>query len=95
MAAKSFYAVLPDTTVYRCKTAADVSRIEGAFPATDSDVSKLPTSLIVKLYNRVRPERPVTKFAYRAVAEKQMSGVLDFLAKGWPVTAPAVTPKKG
>lgn len=53
--ATNFYAVMPDATVYRCRTAAEVGRIDGAVIATDKDVTKVPTAIIVKLYNRVRP----------------------------------------
>lgn len=85
--ATNFYAVMPDATVYRCRTAAEVGRIDGAVIATDKDVTKVPTAIIVKLYNRVRPECPVTKFQDRATAEKRMDGVLDFVAKPNPHAA--------
>jgi hypothetical protein len=94
MAAKNFYAVMPDATVYRCKTEREVKGIDGAVIATDKDVTQVPSAVIVKLYNRVRPERPVTKFSDRATAEKRMEGVLDFVAKPNPFAPAPEAPKE-
>jgi len=87
--AKEFFAVLADATVYRCRTVGEAGRIDGALIATEKDLSKLPTPLIVKLFNRASPERPVTRFADRATAEKRIDGVLDLLAKPSPLAGEA------
>lgn len=96
------YVVTPDGTVRRYK---GVGQAEGAMielfkdgvyaasdkGATTPDVLKnIPTPLLVKLHNLIRPERPVNKFQDRATAEKRMQGVLEVLAiDGETPTAPA------
>lgn len=56
------------------------------FVATDKDLSKIPTPVLVLMHNEVRPEKPVQRFADRKTAEKRLSGVLEVLAK--PGTVP-------
>lgn len=43
-------------------------------------MGRLSTPLLVKLYNRVRPEKPITKFRDRKAAEKTMWDALEVLA---------------
>lgn len=81
---KSYYAVMPDAKVYRCASVKQALTIEGAVAASDTDLSEVPTALLVKLHNLVRPERPVVRFSDRATAEKRLEGVLDLLAKPLP-----------
>lgn len=81
---KSYYAVMPDAKVYRCASVKQALTIEGAVAASDTDLSEVPTALLVKLHNLVRPERPVVRFSDRATAEKRLEGVLDLLAKPFP-----------
>lgn len=64
-----------------------------AYPATDADLSQLPSSLLVVLHNLIRPEKPIKKFADRETAEKRMKGVLEVLAK--PGEAPTDEPVEG
>lgn len=80
------YAVSPTGEVrsYRQKTAAEaMAREMNGFYASDASSSlvNIPTPLLVTLHNLVRPERPVTRFADRATAEKRLQGVLEVLAK--------------
>lgn len=56
------------------------------FVATDKDLSKIPMPVLVTLFNTVRPEKPVKRFADRQSAEKRLNGVLEVLAK--PGTVP-------
>jgi hypothetical protein len=72
-------------------TARVVQMGNGAFYANETaeSLKALPTALMVVLYNTVRPERPIARFANRGTAEKRLIGVLEVLAKkGEPVTAP-------
>lgn len=89
------YAVSPDGMVrsYKQKSFAEaMAKQVGGFYANDASGSlvAIPTPVLVILHNLVRPERPVTRFADRATAEKRLQGVLEVLAK--PGEAPdAVT----
>lgn len=56
------------------------------FVATDKDLSKIPTPVLVLMHNEVRPEKPVQRFADRKTAEKRLMGVLEVQAK--PGTVP-------
>lgn len=93
--AKTYYAVTTDATVYRCSSLKEAGSVEGAIIATDANMTDLPTALLVKLYNRARPERPVTRFADRPTALKRLEGVLDLLARPLPshTTTPEPAPK--
>lgn len=81
------FVVTPDGSVrsYRQKSiaAAMANQLKdaGAVLATEDDLSKISTPVLVTLHNVIRPEKPVTRFADRATAEKRMKGVLETLAK--------------
>jgi hypothetical protein len=87
------YVVTPDARVlsYRTFSAASAAaaNIPDAVLATDVDITKVPTATLVTLYNIIRPERPIKKFADRETAEQRMKGVLEVLAK--PGEAPAAS----
>jgi hypothetical protein len=85
-----YYVVTSDGNVrsYRQKGIAAAMKLqlgEGTeiAEATDKaeDLSKLSTPMLVTLHNLCRPEKPVTRFADRATAEKRLKGVLEVLAK--------------
>lgn len=46
----------------------------------EQQMDRVPTALLVKLYNKIRPEKPITKFSDRATANKRMWPALDALA---------------
>lgn len=81
------YVVTPDGMVrsYRQKSIAAAMKLQlgDAFLADDTEggLKDLSTPLLVTLHNLVRPEKPVTRFADRATAEKRLKGVLEVLAK--------------
>lgn len=64
----------------------------------EAGMSKLDTATLIRMYNAVRPERPVTRFADRATAEKRVWPVLEYLADTNPkkesITMPAKKAKK-
>lgn len=103
--AQQYFVVTPGAHVYRCHNLAQcgplIDGIEGAVIANDNDMKKIPSAVLVKLHNRARPERPITKFSDRATAEKRLQGVLDLLATDapssdvTPTPTPVATPKKG
>jgi hypothetical protein len=51
--------------------------------------------VLVTIYNTIRPEKPIKKFADRATAQEKMRGVLEVLAKDGPTPAVVgeITPK--
>jgi hypothetical protein len=84
---RPYYMVTQDGTVYRAATkkaaiyAADVC---GGYEVTEDEIDDLPTAVMVLMYNRARPERPITKFRDRAAAGKALAGVMDFLGVPMP-----------
>lgn len=46
----------------------------------ESDMEQLSSDLLVNLHNKIRPEKPIKKFADRATAVKRMWPALDALA---------------
>lgn len=75
---------------YAEAVAANQSKVEGvtAVIATDEEkdgqivgLALVPTATLVVLYNIIRPEKPIKKFADRETAEKRLKGVLEVLAK--------------
>jgi hypothetical protein len=77
--------------------AANQNGVEGVTAVVANDEEKdglviglanVPTPTLVLLYNTIRPEKPIKKFADRKTAETRMKGVLDALAKpGEPVAS--------
>lgn len=59
------------------------------FQVTDDTKSlkDVPLDVLVTIYNTIRPEKPVKKFADRATAHEKMRGVLEVLAKPGPQAA--------
>jgi hypothetical protein len=69
---------------------------EGSHYTNDTDGSRgeLPMAILVELHNKIRPEKPVKKFADRETAVKRTKGVLELLATpGTASEAPAVVGK--
>ena len=62
-------------------------------------MSRIPTPVLVQLYNKVRPERPIQKFRDRKAAESTMYPVLELLGgipqPGAGKTMPAAAKKSG
>lgn len=70
--------------------AANQNGVEGVTAVTASDEEKegkpvglanVDSKTLVLLYNTIRPEKPIKKFADRPTAELRMKGVLEVLAK--------------
>jgi len=84
---RPYYTVTQDGTVYRAATkkaatyAADVC---GGYDVAEDELDDLPTSVMVLMYNRARPERPISKFRDRDTATKALAGVMDFLGITMP-----------
>lgn len=57
------------------------SPAQTAFVAKDDELTEIPTAVLVTLHNKIRPEKPVTRFADRKTAETRLKGVLEVLAK--------------
>jgi len=74
---------------------AAVAATPGSFYASDAPASldELPLTLLATLYNIIRPERPIKKFADRDTARKRMDKVLEALAT--PGTVPEPSPVAG
>lgn len=89
----SHYVVTPTAQVFSYKSfnqaSAAAANVPDAVLATDVDLSKVPTATLVTLYNTIRPEKPIKKFADRETAETRMKGVLEVLAK--PGEAPVAS----
>jgi hypothetical protein len=92
-----FYAISPTGDVYSYKRianatdkATEVNGFVGS-DATESDtgLTNVPTPLLVILYNLIRPEKPVARFADRKTGETRMKGVLEVLSK--PGDLPIIT----
>lgn len=88
--ATQHFVVTPTGLVLKLKTAFAAEQyaasVEGAVTADDTEhgLTNVPTPLLVLLYNLIRPEKPITKFADRKTAETRMKGVLDALSKPAP-----------
>jgi hypothetical protein len=85
------FVVTPSGLVLKVKSAYGAEEyaktVEGSVTATDdpeTGLANVPTPLLVVLYNIIRPEKPIQKFADRKSAEKRMIGVLDALSKPAP-----------
>jgi hypothetical protein len=81
------FAVTADVRVLSFRKRADaldfVERTDGAVYASDdaeTGLNNVSTPMLVKLYNVIRPEKPITKFTNRETAVTRMKGVLDALA---------------
>jgi hypothetical protein len=81
---------------YAAAVAANQGGVEGVTTVVATDEEKdnkpvglkdVPTATMVLLYNTIRPEKPIKKFADRDTAERRMKGVLEVLAK--PGEAPS------
>jgi hypothetical protein len=81
---------------YAAAVAASQGGVEGVTTVVATDEEKdgkplglanVPTQTMVLLYNTIRPEKPIKKFADRETAERRMKGVLEVLAK--PGEAPS------
>lgn len=89
--ATQHFVVTPTGLVLKTKTAFAAEEyartVEGSVTATDepeTGLTNVPTPLLVLLYNTIRPEKPITKFADRKTAETRMKGVLDALSRPAP-----------
>lgn len=60
----------------------------------EQQMDRVPTPLLVKLYNKIRPEKPITKFSDRATANKRMWPALDALADKPIDEAPSIMATK-
>lgn len=82
-----YFVVTNDGVVYRAaskKIAVHAADLCGGYEVTDDEVCELPAAALVALYNRARPERPITKFRDRETAARALQGVLDFLGTDMP-----------
>lgn len=91
------FVVTPTGLVLRLKTAYAAEQyaatVEGGLVATDhpeTGLANLPMPVLITLYNTIRPEKPVTRFADRKTAETRLKGVLDALSR--PAPAPVEEP---
>lgn len=82
-----YFVVTHDGVVYRAaskKIAVHAADICGGYEVTEDEVIELPAASLVMLYNRARPERPITKFRDRETASRVLHGVLDLLGIDMP-----------
>lgn len=109
MAKLQHYAISPDgATVLsfpqekqaRALLLEETSPVFGGQYASDKPetLAEAPLALLVTLHNRIRPEKPIKKFADRETALKRMVGVLEVLATPGPVpegkVAGSISPPK-
>lgn len=82
-----YFVVTLQGDVYRAatkKAALHAADLCGGYEVTEQEVVELPMGALVAMYNRARPDKPITKFRDRDTAARALSGVLDFLGKPMP-----------
>ena len=91
------YVVAKGGEYVKAYRGAPVDVVEGDIIVWTKDhMSRVPTPVLVTLYNTIRPEKPITKFRDRKAAENTMWPTLEVLAgKPLPGAKAMAAAKKG